>query len=469
MENTVQIEHKDAFIDDALKHNVFSNYFYNLIKNNLLKSENKSLNIALTAPWGSGKTYFLKNFQAKFNANKDDIYIAYYSSWSNDEYDNAIAPFVSLLIETLNLKKSEDDNIKNFLTSASTILSYFSKILATNIIKYLFELKSPIMSKAIKTLFNGASLENLKAELNANDMPILNHNELDDYDMYIEAKNSFKISLGKYLETHKKRLIILVDELDRCKPSFALQTLEIVKHLFDIDNIIFVFGTDIDNLSSVIKKEYGSDIDPAGYLRRFFDYQFDLPQLQKSDYIESKLMEISFSNHKRFIKLILHFNLSIRDIDIYVKNLKLISDMNFKNSPHYIVYLNAYFLILKMKHPEMFQLITSKNFKFEKGSPIEKTDIVYPNSYYLNLEIHTNSQSKEYVDDPITYFIHQFSNNNINKKISSLKLDQDQDLKAFVKAYATGIYGIPREDIEDLNQFSFGDLIRQTFQITTNL
>jgi hypothetical protein len=325
------------------------------------------------------------------------------------------------------------------------------------------------MSKAIKTLFNGASLENLKAELNANDMPILNHNELDDYDMYIEAKNSFKISLGKYLDTHKKRLIIHVDELDRCKPSFALQTLEIVKHLFDIDNIIFVFGTDIDNLSSVIKKEYGSDIDPAGYLRRFFDYQFDLPQLQKSDYIESKLMEISFSNHKRFIKLILHFNLSIRDIDIYVKNLKLISDMNFKNSPHYIVYLNAYFLILKMKHPEMFQLITSKNFKFEKGSPIEKTDIVYPNSYYLNLEIHTNSQSKEYVDDPITYFIHQFSNNNINKKISSLKLDQDQDLKAFVKAYATGIYVIPREDIEDLNQFSFGDLIRQTFQITTNL
>ena len=71
-------------------------------------------------------------------------------------------------------------------------------------------------------------------------------------------------------------LVFIIDELDRCRPTFAIELLERVKHIFDVPNIVFVFGINRDELVKSLESVYG-DIDAGTYLRRFFDMEFVLP------------------------------------------------------------------------------------------------------------------------------------------------------------------------------------------------
>ena len=71
--------------------------------------------------------------------------------------------------------------------------------------------------------------------------------------------------------------MLLVDELDRCRPTYAVQILEKMKHLFNVPNIIFVLAVDRNQLGYSIQSMYGQGMDVSGYLRRFIDLDFNLP------------------------------------------------------------------------------------------------------------------------------------------------------------------------------------------------
>ena len=71
--------------------------------------------------------------------------------------------------------------------------------------------------------------------------------------------------------------MFIIDELDRCRPTFAIELLERVKHIFDVPNIVFVFGINRAELVKSLESIYG-EIDAGTYLRRFFDMEFVLPE-----------------------------------------------------------------------------------------------------------------------------------------------------------------------------------------------
>lgn len=73
-------------------------------------------------------------------------------------------------------------------------------------------------------------------------------------------------------------IFILVDELDRCRPDYAIELLEGIKHLFGVKGIYFVVATNIDQLSESVKAVYGTGFDGARYLKRFFDLEYTLPE-----------------------------------------------------------------------------------------------------------------------------------------------------------------------------------------------
>jgi hypothetical protein len=421
-----------AFEDDSLDFESYAQQFYDLITQNKLVSENSSLNIALTAQWGSGKTYFLKNFQTKFKETSDNIIITYYSSWSNDEYNNAIAPFISMLLEVLSLQEDEtkDENARKFLKSASTIVNYSKNIIFKNIIKNLFELKFPIVKDIFEKLFEGVSIEEVKSMLESDNFSTIKNEELNHYSEYVNAKKEFKKSLSEYLKSKEnKKLIILIDELDRCKPSFALQTLEVVKHLFDIKNIIFVFGTDVDNLSSIIKKEYGSSIDPAGYLRRFFDYQFELPKTKIETYVLKKLNHNrAILNKSHLLGIIKHFDLSIRDIDIYTKNLELLCSTNeFITRSDFNFTLISYFLLIKLKFPKIYDYIISKPFT-SSLNPIEQKNEYYISDYFFKYYFEGQEQDTNNIyTRPIINFFKYFSLGQFSNLIKLTHLTYRED------------------------------------------
>ena len=82
-------------------------------------------------------------------------------------------------------------------------------------------------------------------------------------------------------------LIVTVDELDRCRPSYAVELLEVAKHLFSVDHIVFVLAINCDQLVHSVKALYGNDFDAEGYLRRFFDVDFRLPNPDRTKFIRS--------------------------------------------------------------------------------------------------------------------------------------------------------------------------------------
>ena len=83
--------------------------------------------------------------------------------------------------------------------------------------------------------------------------------------------------LASLLAERGNRLVIFIDELDRCKPTFAIQLLERIKHYFSNDQITFVFSVNTTELQHTIKQYYGTDFNATRYLDRFFDFRIDLP------------------------------------------------------------------------------------------------------------------------------------------------------------------------------------------------
>ncbi|MGP0042154.1 MAG: P-loop NTPase fold protein, partial [Rhodomicrobium sp.] len=100
------------------------------------------------------------------------------------------------------------------------------------------------------------------------------------------SMRSFKDNLQKLLEAcgsngKKLPLFVIVDELDRCRPTYAIHLLERIKHLFDVSNVVFIIATDTEQLCCSVNSVYGNNFDSKRYLLRFFDqsYSFAEPSL----------------------------------------------------------------------------------------------------------------------------------------------------------------------------------------------
>lgn len=103
--------------------------------------------------------------------------------------------------------------------------------------------------------------------------------------LFRDSLSVFVEKLGD-LDDLKPPLFILVDELDRCRPPYALAMLERIKHLFDVPNVVFVMATDTKQLTASISAVYGQDFDGARYLQRFFNRGYTLPQPSRRRIIE---------------------------------------------------------------------------------------------------------------------------------------------------------------------------------------
>lgn len=85
----------------------------------------------------------------------------------------------------------------------------------------------------------------------------------------------------------KPTLVFFIDELDRCRPTFAIELLERIKHLFDVPNITFVLSLDKKQLEASTAAVYGQGIDAPEYLRRFIDLEYGIPKSKAKKFTES--------------------------------------------------------------------------------------------------------------------------------------------------------------------------------------
>jgi hypothetical protein len=83
---------------------------------------------------------------------------------------------------------------------------------------------------------------------------------------------------------------------DRCRPNFAIELLERVKHIFSLENFVYILGTDTKQLANAIRGVYGSEFDGERYLKRFIDRTYHFQETPKDKLIEFALHRNGLSN-----------------------------------------------------------------------------------------------------------------------------------------------------------------------------
>ena len=118
----------------------------------------------------------------------------------------------------------------------------------------------------------------------------LREEKLSDYQQLKEKVRDFRSTLSEIAKNLSERneshpLVVIVDELDRCRPSYAVELLETAKHWFMVDNIVFVLAVNRSELAHSVRVLYGERFDADDYLRRFFDLDFRLPTPERATFV----------------------------------------------------------------------------------------------------------------------------------------------------------------------------------------
>lgn len=220
--------------------------------------------LAINNEWGTGKTTFIKMWDQYL---KDRNYSTiYFNSWENDLDEK---PLIAIISELKKLTKNNLDQEKKFnelLKNAATL----SKKVVPKILKEILK-KYIIDSEVISTVFEST------AEVSTEYF----ENEVNNYIKKKDSILAFRENLKDYLKSadKEKPVVYFIDELDRCRPNYAVETLEQLKHFFSVEGIIFVLSIDKKHLGSSIKGFYGSEsINSDEYLRRFIDLEYSLPK-----------------------------------------------------------------------------------------------------------------------------------------------------------------------------------------------
>lgn len=207
--------------------------------------------------WGTGKSTFMRMWKQKLE--NSGYKTALFNAWENDFISD---PTVAVLAEIKNIL-GDDENIQGIIDKVYRVTAKTIPSMAKAALKIMgLEAVGDIASDIAK-----ASLEEFD-------------NEIKDY---AEKKNSLDIIREELIQFIKSKcgdnpFVFIVDELDRCRPDYAVEVLEKIKHFFTVDGIVFVLSIDKEQLSNSIRGCYGSDlINAPEYLRRFIDLEYTLP------------------------------------------------------------------------------------------------------------------------------------------------------------------------------------------------
>ena len=237
--------------------------------------------LAVDAAWGNGKTTFLKIWSQYLR--NQGFPVVEFNAW---ETDFSEAPFVALSSELT-------DGLENYKDKNKLLADKIdaTKKVATNVMKKLLRLTA---TGAIRFATGGILditplLEQEEGQARAS----YAEDRLSDYLAAKQEVKKFRCVLQdmatEMSKQKNKPFIVMIDELDRCRPSYAVELLEVAKHLFSVDHMVFVLAVNRSELAHSIRALYGSGFDAEGYLRRFFDVDFRLPDPEREGFINTML------------------------------------------------------------------------------------------------------------------------------------------------------------------------------------
>ncbi|MEH8148469.1 KAP family P-loop NTPase fold protein [Aeromonas veronii] len=256
---------------------------------NYLAAEGKQRNyvLNLNAEWGAGKTWFIKRWYVELKAHYPTVYI---DAWQQDFSDDPLLTVISSIIDQLKMIAGKENPIPEGMRQ---------RLLG------LFKVGGKL---ALKAAIKKAGLEEDDFSLEGDDanqlVDALCSNQKERYESIQYLKQEIRqwvegaVALGNGELDYPA--FILIDELDRCRPSYAVEMLETIKHIFDIPRVVFVLATDTEQLQHAVKVIYGSEFDAYTYLSRFFNRRFSMLSCSRHDFVESHLSNASYLDSNIF-------------------------------------------------------------------------------------------------------------------------------------------------------------------------
>ncbi|WP_297814364.1 P-loop NTPase fold protein [uncultured Helicobacter sp.] len=296
----------------------------------------------------------------------------------------------------------------------------------------------------MKGLFNKIGIDN---ELLQEASQTLTENAavvlIENYSKEKECLVQLKENLTKVFEAtgvkEGQPFIIFIDEIDRCRPTYAIEMLENIKHLFGIPNLVFVISIDKAQLSKSIQAIYGQ-IDTENYLRRFFDLEFILPNPSPQrfcEYLQEKL-EIQTNLAEIFIA----DNFALRELQKILPQIKLLEMQQFQDNnkePIFDMQHAIFILLIKIYRPDLYlqipnitdaegimgiveKLVCKERFALKDSPLIEYIEAIYgvcprlyaQDSFFIeNINLfHQDSSNKWYIiknGETISVSLNQYS------------------------------------------------------------
>lgn len=253
--------------------------------------------VNLNASWGHGKTFFMERLRQQMEA--EGHLAAFVNAWRDDASLDPVVAVMAAIETTLKPHLAKSNAVLKGWTAAkansATILASLGKGALRQLIKRGIgdgldeidellnqeEFVSEDVEKALEENSDKAG-DAIVTEVTTLLTKYVDQ-KITDYQARIRSASEFQSRMRQVLRDLddnsgiKLPFFVLLDELDRCRPTYAIEMLEQVKHLFDIDNTIFIIATDGDQLSHSIKAVYGEGFDGKRYLLRFFHrhYKFE--------------------------------------------------------------------------------------------------------------------------------------------------------------------------------------------------
>jgi hypothetical protein len=383
------------------------------------------------SPWGTGKSFFVDNWQKSLK--HAGLFTVYFSAWQAEIQQQPAFYFLQTFI------KSFKDNPEYFCRLDELLENGTLRILPIILtLATIVAIPANAVAAFFLKLLTDKVKEKCEKELKKFDL-------LAESPMYIEeSKENLKIYLNQIFEVSSdERIYVFIDELDRCKPDFAIKVLEEIKHFFSLPNVVFVLSVDLQQLEGTIKHIYGQHIDCEGYLMRFVNLFYTLPPSDNLSYAkylrkrlpdtlpdalhslppEGELAKSSLKFEDIFAKFSDAFGSSLRDQE------RIITKLNLMLPEKIFLLPTLYFLFVQLHFPAYWQKNHSED--------LNKLRLAHLNAYLKNIKRDTinlfiqeaDRQRHPYNYDVTMIDYNQFFLSLLDGLISILSFAQNQKLQ----------------------------------------
>lgn len=282
--------------------------------------------LMITGDWGTGKSEFTQKLCSLVEESYPKVKPLYVDAYKSDYHDDPLVSISTAILEILPDNKRESVR-KRLIPVVKTLGKLGFKALVSYVLKQDTEFVAEEIEKDIKKSSDAVIDEFLKEKVKAKD--------------YLTALRD-----TIYEVTAETKLLICIDELDRCKPTFAVNMIEIIKHIFDIQNVYFLIVVNRKQLEAALMSHYGQNVDTKRYLDKFVKFSVNLPVFKESclyfnqesvslehfkfniRQTEKLRLVINFDHNRSYFfntakELISRSNLSLREVETLVRYMEI--------------------------------------------------------------------------------------------------------------------------------------------------